>query len=43
MQLHKVVNTYGYGVHSYVAIKTHGSELQGQGGSTLQQPLDERT
>ena len=24
-------------------IKIHGSESQGQGGSTLRQPLDERT
>ena len=27
----------------YVYIKTHGSELQGQGGSTLRRPLDKRT
>ena len=25
-----------------IGIKTHGSGLQGQGGSTLQRPLDER-
>ena len=28
-------------IHMY--IKTHGSESQGQGGTTLRRPLDERT
>ena len=27
----------------YIRIKTHGGESQGQGGSTLRRPLDERT